>query len=142
MRAVRAHSKKAAVIPPRRENGNRRKFSPHQSPAVTASPQGGSHTGGVPGRLLLPLGRGRGMPRPYRVVDFIDCNNRKLTPHPSPAVTASPQGEAIQAVCPAGWRWRTSLRAFLVWTEFRIDDRIKPEMVQSEMAVKTRVRTS
>ena len=30
------------------------------------------------------------MPRPYRVVDFIYCNNRKVAPHPSPAVTASP----------------------------------------------------
>ena len=66
--------------------------------------------GGVPGRLLLPLGRGRGMPRPYRVVDFIYCNRHKFPPHPSPAVTASPQGEAIRAVYPAGWRWRETAR--------------------------------
>ena len=27
--------------------------------------------------FALPLGRGRGMPRPYRVVNFLICNNRK-----------------------------------------------------------------
>ena len=62
--------------------------------------------GGLPGRLLLPLGRGRGMPRPYRVVDFIYCNRRKFAPHPSPTVTASPQGggkKAIRAVYPVGY---------------------------------------
>ena len=33
-------------------------------------PQRGSHTGGLPVRLALPFGRGRGMPRPYRAVNF------------------------------------------------------------------------
>ena len=50
------------------------------------------------------------MPRPYRVVDFIYCNNRKFPPHQSPAVTASPQGEAVWAVYPVGWRWRKTAR--------------------------------
>ena len=66
--------------------------------------------GGLPGRLLLPLGRGRAMPRPYRVVDFIYCNRRKFTPHPSSAMTGFPQGEAIRAVYPLGWRWRKGAR--------------------------------
>ena len=38
------------------------------------------------------------------------CNRRKFTPHPSPAATVSPQGEAIRAVCPVGWRWRKTAR--------------------------------
>ena len=93
--------------------------------------------GGLPGRLLLPLGRGRGMPRPYKqpggkqlyrqstrlwqvcrgrivasrggypvgcIVRMVAmgciyaapteypsyCNCRKVTPHQSPTVTASP----------------------------------------------------
>ena len=35
-----------------------------------------------------------------RAVIFIYCDNRKFSPHQSPAVTASPKGEAIRVVYP------------------------------------------
>ena len=35
------------------------------------------------------------MPRPYGVVDFVCCGNRKFPPHQSPAVTASPTGGSL-----------------------------------------------
>ena len=35
------------------------------------------------------------MPRPYGVVDFVYCGNRKVPPHQSPAVTASPRGGSL-----------------------------------------------
>ena len=40
-------------------------------------PQRGSHTGGLPGIFVITYGRGRGMPRPYGVVNFVCCGNRK-----------------------------------------------------------------
>ena len=36
------------------------------------------------------------MPRPYGVVDFVCCGNRKVPPHQSPAVTASPKGGSLR----------------------------------------------
>ncbi|WP_294809834.1 hypothetical protein [uncultured Gemmiger sp.] len=35
------------------------------------------------------------MPRPYGVVVFVCCGNRKFPPHQSPAVTASPTGGSL-----------------------------------------------
>ena len=39
-------------------------YPPHQSPAVTASPKGGSHTCGLPVHFALSFCCGRGIPRP------------------------------------------------------------------------------
>ena len=50
---------------------------------------------GNPVRLALASGRGRGLPRPYGVVGFVCCGNRKFPPHQSPAVTASPTGGSL-----------------------------------------------
>ena len=51
---------------------NRRKFTPHPSPAVTASPPRGSHTGGLPGRLALAQNSKEGS-RP------LPTNNREVS---------------------------------------------------------------
>ena len=40
------------------------------------------------------------MPRPYCAVIFMFCYRREFSPHQSPAVTASPKGEAIRVVYP------------------------------------------
>ena len=62
---------------------------------------------------------------PLRGAGFLICGSRKLPPHQSPTVTASPEGEAIQAVYPVyhnvrviatqkpsplGGRWRGTRR--------------------------------
>ena len=51
---------------------NCRKLAPHQSPAVTASPQGGSYIGGIPGRLALAQNSKEGS-RP------LPTNNREVS---------------------------------------------------------------
>ena len=42
--------------------------------------------------FVITYGRGRGLPRPYGVVNFVCCSNRNFPPHQSPTVTASPKG--------------------------------------------------
>ena len=72
-----------------RMSGNRN-FPPHQSPSVTASPKGESHRRGLSGRLLQPLGCGRGNGPPLlRNVFYCPVGRADLTPPGSFAAIAN-----------------------------------------------------
>ena len=60
--------------------------------------------------LLQTKSRGRGIAPPLPRGDFYVCNRREFSPHQSPAVTASPQGEAFGAGCPIGRPYRKAAR--------------------------------
>ena len=68
------------------------------------------------------------MPRPYGVVNFVCCGNRKFPPHQSPTVTASPKGGSQLAAefakgykkAPTEYRWGHGLNRILLLRSYLV----------------------